>query len=52
LEDAESENLRKAVKEDPLANNFIEQFIYSRAKFSNVKEANKYLDRLRDAVKI
>jgi len=52
LEDVGSENLRKAVEEDPITNNLIEQFIYSRSRSSSLKEANKYLDQLRDAVRI
>lgn len=51
LADIEAEALRADVQEDQIKNNFIEQFIYSKPKFGNLKEANKYMELLRDAVR-
>ena len=52
LEDVNSDALRKKVDDDTQANNFIEKFLEDRPKFTTIRDYNRYLDQLREAVRV
>ena len=51
LQDIESQQLRNNAQQTEQGENFIENFISNTPVFGNVKEANRYVETLKDFVK-